>query len=365
MIILAGGSGERLWPVSDDRKPKQFMALSDGISFLQAAIQRAAALSISDTICIITRRSWIDLAVEEVVSLSEKMGLPDLPGKVLVMGEPFGKNTAPAIAWYCRYLEIEGRADSANILLMASDHIIESQEQFTRDAMTASLYSSQNNLVSFSIVPTHPATGYGYIKAGERLVNPDGTPSSAYVVESFREKPDAHTASSYLAQGSYYWNSGIYAFRSDFYMEQIGEHCPALLDAFRKVPGTSTIEAVQGVRVMRSWDGLETAYTASPSISIDYAMSEKCDRSVTVAAGFSWDDVGTWDSMAGYYPDLPENTVSVSASNCFVRSDIPVALCDVHDIIVVIHEGKALVSRRGSSNLVKDALAAMKEKHIQ
>ncbi len=366
VLILAGGSGERLWPVSTPARPKQFMALGDGESFLGSAIRRAWALGVSGEICVVTRRDWIDLVVADVIALAASLNDPAVLDHVLVMSEPCGKNTAPAIYWTAKYLLSLKRRESVNMLMMASDHIIKPVDSFVRDAETASCHAKDQNLVSFAIPPVSPATGYGYIQSDGAMAAPflDATP--AFKVQSFREKPDAATARSYIEDGHYYWNSGLYAFRADFYVELSKElsklYSPEIVESFKNVRYDAQITKKNGVRVLEEPHGLEAAYERTPSISIDYAISEKCERSVAVRASFLWDDVGTWDSLAKYFDELPASAVAVESKNCFVHSEIPVALCGVDDLVVVIRNGKALISRKGETNLVKDALTQLKQK---
>jgi mannose-1-phosphate guanylyltransferase len=370
VLILAGGSGERLWPVSDAAKPKQFMSIGSGESFLQSAIRKAWALNIEGDICVVTRKEWTSLVIDDVRSLASSMRETGLPGKVLVMSEPCGKNTAPAIVWTAHYLSSLKRETPVNILLMASDHVITPEDSFVNDARTAAWHAERGFLVSFSIPPATPATGYGYIRAGNPVPCPLEGASPSFVTDSFREKPDAATAKAWVDDGHYYWNSGIYGFLADFYLEESRKHSPAVSEAFARLGTNYSIEEERGIRVMRSYEGLEEAYRLTPSISIDYAISEKCERSVTVRATFLWDDVGSWDSLSKYFDAVPGptacvgRTAYVESKNCFVLSDIPVALCGVDDLIVVIHEGKALVSRRGETNLVKNALSLLKEKDL-
>jgi mannose-1-phosphate guanylyltransferase len=280
------------------------------------------------------------------------------------MGEPSGKNTAPAVAWACRYFLSLGRPTPSNILMMASDHVIKPTDSFVRDVRAAAFWADKGNLVSFSIPPVTPATGYGYIKAGPALIPEYTDASPAWRVDSFKEKPDEKTAQAYVNDGHYFWNSGIYAFRADFYLEQLALLCPAVSDAFIPVSGNYSIEEQGCVRVVTSYPGVTEAYGKTPSISIDYAVSEKCAASVTIQASFLWDDVGTWDSLEKYFDSLPENTAPVESRNCFVYSDIPIALCGVDDLVVVIRNGRALVAKKGDTNLVKDALSILKEKGL-
>lgn len=365
VVILAGGSGERLWPVSDAQRPKQFMALSNGESFLQSAILRAAALNLEGDICVVTRKDWTDLVVSDVLTLAAREGMADLPSKVLIMSEPCGKNTAPAIVWTSKYLMRARRSKPASVLLMASDHIIKPLDAFVEDVEAASYFADQGNLVTFAIPPTYPATGYGYIKVGRALHCPIVESPSAFKIEYFREKPNEATAREYVDDGHYYWNSGLYAFRADFYLSEIERHSPDVAKAFSALGASCEIETREGIRVMTRYEGLDEAYARSPSISIDYAISEKCETAVTVRASFLWDDVGTWDSLAKYYGGLPKDAFAVDSSDCFVHSDIPVALCGVDGLVIVIRNGKALVARKGETNLVKDALSLMKKAGLE
>ncbi len=364
VLILAGGSGERLWPESSATRPKQFMALPGGETFLQSAMRRAYQLGIEGDILIVTRKDWTDLVVQDVCDLSQRMNEPALRDKVLVMSEPCGKNTAPAIAWTAQYLLAAGRKKPPNILMMASDHIIEDDASFARDAATAAWHADRNCLVTFAIPPVEAATGYGYIEAGDSLECDLPNAGTSFKVATFREKPDAATARAYVDSGRYYWNSGLYAFRADFFLAELKAHSPAVHQAFSGVASKTVIEKRLGVRVMTQCDGLETAYRDTPSISIDYAISEKCTSAVSVRASFGWDDVGTWDSLVKYYPALGNADVSVASSNCFVHADMPVALCGVEGLVVVVKNGRVLVCKKGETNLVNDALALMKQKGL-
>lgn len=361
VVILAGGAGERLWPVSTDTRPKQFLRIAGGTSFLQSAILRAWNLSVSGVIYIITRDSWIDLVVQDILDLAERENLPLLPQKTVVIGEPFGKNTAPALALISRILETDTKDTHANLLVMASDHVINDTDAFTADVETASWFGEQGNLVSFALPPRYPSTGYGYIQAGESLSCPCKNAATAFVTDSFREKPDEETAKQYLETGTYFWNSGLYLFRCDMYLAELEKHAPEIAAAFAETITLSYTKA-DGISIMRNNPDVTTAYKKTPSVSIDYAVSEKCDRSVSVAARFDWDDVGSWDSLIHYLPQTEATCVQVDSDTAYVNSDIPVALCGMDDCIVVIRDGKALVARKGQSNLVKNALAAWKNK---
>ncbi len=361
VVILAGGVGERLWPVSTESRPKQFLRVAGENSFLQSAIERAWSLGVSGNIYVITRATWTDLVVEDIRDLAERKNFPGLPEKTIIMGEPFGKNTAPAAAWISRMLETINPGKGSSILLMASDHVIGNTELFVRDVDTASWFADQNSLVSFAISPRYPSTGYGYITAGTPLECSTENAAKAFTTAAFREKPDEETARRYCAEGNAYWNSGIYAFRCDFYLEELEKHAPKISEAFSQsiLPEYRT---AGGIRVMETHDGVLAAYEATPSVSIDYAVSEKCDRSVSVLARFDWNDVGSWDSLINYLDPETGCASLINSSESYVHSDIPVALCGVENLIVVIRDGKALISRKGQTNLVKEALADLRKK---
>ncbi len=354
VVILAGGSGERLWPLSDTDRPKQFITLDDGSSFLQAALSRALALEVKGTVVIITRESWVPLVIDNALELLRNTGREHLAEKVLVMGEPVGRNTAPPLAWACSYLLALERGYTPNILVMASDHVIAPMESFVRDVRAASRFAEAEKLVSLAIRPTYPATGYGYIKAGppEPCEGLEGV--AAFTVDSFVEKPDFAVASEYLAGGGYFWNSGMYAFRADFFLEELARHRPDVARSFSGIEKADESTDPSGIRVITRSRSVADAYDSVESISIDYAVSEKCARSVSVRATFHWDDVGSWDSFAKYSPSHDSGVMRADSENCFVYSDIPVQLCGVDDLVVVIHGGKALVSRKGKTDIVRN-----------
>lgn len=361
VLILAGGVGERLWPVSTEACPKQFLRVSRGNSFLQSALERAWSLQVSGNIYIITRKTWTDLVLEDIIDLAERKNIPGLSARTVVLGEPFGKNTAPAAAWLSRMLETEHPGTGTSLLLMASDHVIGNTDLFVQDAETASRFADRSKLVSFAIAPRCPSTGYGYITAGAPIESSPGSTERIFETAAFREKPDEQTARRYLREGNAYWNSGLYAFRCDLFLEELEKHAPGIANAFSR-PISPEYRTVQGIRVMEPHDGVLAAYEATSSVSIDYAVSEKCDRSVSVLARFDWDDVGSWDSLVHYLEPETGHAALVNSPGSYVHSDIPVALCGVEDLVVVIRDGKAFIARKGQTELVKNALEELRKK---
>jgi mannose-1-phosphate guanylyltransferase/mannose-6-phosphate isomerase len=362
-VILAGGTGTRLWPASTTKHPKQFLRLSGGQSLFALTLRRAIGLGIGGLVCVVTHKDHAEGILRECAVVSKQERFP--PGRIFVLAEPQGRNTAPAIAWACSALRREGKPEDT-LIVMPADHVIEPLSRFASDVEKAAGLAGEGWLVTFGIPPGGPETGYGYIEAGE--------PSApGFKVRKFKEKPDLATARSFLAQGNHYWNSGMFAFRTDRFLEELERHAPAvsrpLLDASAyETPRGSSAE--DRVILLPATEAVEGAYRKVPSISIDYAVMERSDRCAVVPAGFSWSDVGSWDVVAEQFAAEPEEgapgggaaEVAVDATGNFVLSDLPVALAGVSDLIVVVKNGAVLVCRKGRSQLVKEVVQALKEK---
>ncbi len=356
IVILAGGSGTRLWPASVPSCPKQFMTLENGLSFLQTAVYRALLLEPEGSILIITRADLERPVIEDCRHLAENLEIscPDyarmLREKTVIILEPCARSTAPALALACRYAELRERDKTSCMLVMTSDHVISPAEAFLKDAEKAALLARGSRLVCFAVPPNGPSPDYGYMK-GEPLPPENGGEAGGSVLKivSFREKPDEETATRWLAEGGYYWNSGMYAFRCDFFMKELEKHQKEIIRAFSALGNSFRCERKKSFAVISHWDGLAQAYGNSPSISADYAVSEKCSDTVAVKVSFSWDDVGNWDAFSRCLGKNSAHTVSVESSNNFIYSDIPVALCGVNGLIVVIKNGQSLVLQKGKS----------------
>jgi mannose-1-phosphate guanylyltransferase/mannose-1-phosphate guanylyltransferase/mannose-6-phosphate isomerase len=292
--------------------------------------------------------------------------------RMVLIPEPLAKNTAPAIlcgALYSRFLSPEDRP----LLVLTSDHIIRPLERFTADAAAAAAFARQDRLVVFGIPPTAPETGFGYIQTGEALPVPDSAgrapvdwKPAAFRAASFREKPDRETAEDFLSAGNFYWNSGMFAFSPRFIIEEFRRIAPDLLRPFDGLRSPGEGEREGGIRVLRAWEGLGEAYAGTGSISFDYAVAEKCTRTVMIAAGFAWQDVGSWDEYAKLLGDRSAEVYRSDAEGCFVDADIPVALCGVKDLLVVVRSGKnggppaVLISGKGKSQKVREIVEQIK-----
>jgi mannose-1-phosphate guanylyltransferase/mannose-6-phosphate isomerase len=358
-VILAGGAGTRLWPASTRKHPKQFLRLGRGQSLFAMTLQRAIGLGINGTICVVTHRDHAEAVVQESVEVLQGENFP--PGRVLVLAEPEGRNTAPAIAYACTVLRRSG-SGADTLIVMPADHIIEPLSVFAEDVGRAALLAEQGWLVTFGIPPQRPETGYGYIETAEPL-------DPGFRVRKFKEKPDEATARSFIAQGNHYWNSGMFAFRADRYLEELQTHTPEVARVFLEtsIPEVPRKGAKAEAPVLVPTDtALEAAYGKSPSISIDYAVMEHSERSAVVPGGFSWSDVGSWDVVAELSGSEPQagsvgSPVVVEANNNYVLSDLPVALAGVEDLIVVVKNGTVLICRRGKSQLTKNVVQILEE----
>ncbi|GHV72943.1 hypothetical protein AGMMS49940_02450 [Spirochaetia bacterium] len=368
-IIMAGGSGTRLWPASNSKTPKQFLSVHAGGSFFNDAVERALAVTGEDgRVIIIAGKAH----VPHVIRVCGKYRAEE-KSRLVLIPEPLAKNTAPAIACGAFYAGGENRGDR-NVLVLTSDHIIQPPAVFKADALTAAAFSAQGNLAVFGIPPRGPDTGYGYIETGDRLAGPSGAVETAvYKVRSFREKPVKAVAEAFLSAGNYYWNSGMFGFSTRFILEEFRRNAPAIFNAFEALaaPGPSAYTVEGGIRVLSKWPGLEEAYRTAPGISVDYAIAEKCSRTVAAAARFEWFDVGSWDEYVRIASDHAAQgsgaeVYAQDSSGCFVDADLPVALCGVDDLIVAVRSGKdggpgaVLIAKKGATQGVKGIVEQIK-----
>jgi len=356
---MAGGSGTRLWPASNSKLPKQFLPADDKKSFFSLALERA--LSLGERVIVITGETHIPHVITDAAKLtaSEKK-------RVIIIGEPVAKNTAPAIACAVVYSRFSGPC--RNMLVLTSDHIIKPLNVFKSDAALAATAagdgkSPAGKLVIFGIPPARPETGYGYIetvsKSGEK---------GALTVAAFHEKPDPQTAKKYATNKNFYWNSGMFAFNSAFISEQFRSLAPDVFLPFEKLkePKASDLIITKGVRVLSNWKGLENAYKKSKSISFDYAIAEKCGKTAMIRTNFEWIDIGNWEEYVKICGKTGSLVFNTESDTCFVDSDIPVALAGVKDLIIVIRNGKngapasALITRKGHTQKIRDIVDQIK-----
>lgn len=342
-VVMAGGTGSRLWPLSRQLRPKQFLSFSNETTMLQQTLFRLNGLEQQPPI-IICNEEHRFLAAEQLRQANIK------DGQIIL--EPVGRNTAPAVALAALAAIQEG--EDPLLLVLAADHLIQDVQQFHVSINQSIILAEQDYLVTFGVVPTHAETGYGYLHQGQELGN-------GFKVNRFVEKPDANTAANYLASGEYLWNSGMFLFRASLYLTELEKHQPEMLKACRAAMADTTND-LDFTRI----DAV--AFAQSPNESIDYAVMEKTDKAVVVPLDALWNDIGSWSSLwdvsekceAGniYHGDvLDEDT-----HNTLVWSDSRlVATVGVEDLVIVETKDAVLVAHKDKAQDVKKIVQQLKE----
>jgi mannose-1-phosphate guanylyltransferase len=336
-VILSGGSGTRLWPMSRDHQPKQFLPLTAELTMFQLTLDRVNDPERYGEAIVVANARHADLID---MQMAER--------KAVLVLEPLARNTAPAIA----LAAIAAGSGDAPLLIMPSDHVIADIEAFNLAIDAAMPLVKQGWLATFGIKPDAPETGYGYIRLGEEIV------PRAFRVVYFVEKPDAVTAASMVASGDHVWNGGIFLFRADAYLNALAKHAPAMLAAVQQ----SMDKAVQhGTRILPDRE----AFSASPSDSIDYAVMEKADRVAVVPVAMGWSDVGSWDALHTLGADCDGHAhhgdvIALDTSNCLIRSDsVRITAVGISDLIIVASGDSVLIMPRGQSQQVKRIVEAI------
>jgi len=343
VIIMAGGAGKRLWPASMGRRPKQFLRVEGDSSLFRGTLDRAFNLGITGLVYVVTHKDHVDAAVEECSMLSTERR-----SRIVILAEPVSRNTAPALALAAARMNLDGRSDET-CLVMPADHLIAPPEDFSASVITASEEARKGFIVPFGIIPDSPATGYGYIESGAAC---DG----GFDVQSFQEKPDIDTAEKYVSSGRYFWNAGLFTYRNDVFQAELASCTPEISEVFINPDETwFDFSTREEVKIYLPSDTLSKLYENCPGISMDYAVMEKTKKIRMVKAGFSWNDVGSWDVIAELGNASEKPVYSYESEGNFVYSDIPVALCGVEDLIVVVANNRVMVCKKGMSQLVKNA----------
>lgn len=344
-VILSGGAGTRLWPVSREQHPKPFMHLADGQSLLQKTFLRAAALPGVEHVLTVTNRDLVFKTKDEYAEVNAAA----MPTAFIL--EPFGRNTAPALAAAALWAEKHIGAD-VKLLVLAADHLISKSDAFARAVAEACELAEQGKMVTFGIQPTAPETGFGYIEA------------EGNTVLRFVEKPSLDKAAEFLASGRYLWNSGMFCFRVDAVLRELSEHAQSVLESVQNCMGASTEFQEGGVSQVEL---RAEAFEYAPDISIDYALMENSTEVAVVPCDIGWSDIGTWTALSDLQAADPLGNRIVGealvhdARNCYVQSPTRiVGLVGVHDLIVVDTPDAVLIADRNRAQDVKQIASQLK-----
>ena len=349
-VIMAGGAGLRLWPLSRQNHPKQLLRLFSGASLLRQSYERVAALLRPEQIHVITRQTYLPMVAEELPELSEAN----------LMGEPVGRDTANAVALAAAV--IAQRDPDAVIGMFTADHIITPSDQF-RSAVDLAYRMAEEHadaLVTMGIRPTRPDTNYGYVCRGERVGE------GVFAVKRFTEKPQMAEAMTYFSSGEYYWNSGMFTWRASTILEELKEHLP------------QTYEAVS--EIATAWQGdarqqkLESFYPSLTKISIDYAVMERAKRVLVVEMGCYWVDVGSWSALEAVIQADPDGNVSAcdrvmhlgSRGNIVISEEEHlIATIGVDDLVIVHSPDATLVCKRRDAQRIKELVENVQKEYGQ
>lgn len=352
-VILSGGAGSRLWPVSREGHPKPFMKLPDGQTLLEKTYRRAINLpgvisgDFKSKVLTVTNRDYYFMSRDLLAKV-------DAQGEFLL--EPFGRNTAPAIALAAYRLKSKFGGNVV-MLIMPSDHLIADENSFAGCVQKAVDLAQEDYLVTFGVKPTGPETGFGYIECGETI-------SNGFLVKQFVEKPDAQTAQGYLDAGNYFWNSGMFCFKVATFLEELKKHAPELANYAE-----------------RCWDSIpnngnesnhleipESIFKNAPNDSIDYVLMEKSSRVAVVPGSFGWNDIGSWNAVRDLAPPDASNNRSigeaifVNSSNTFIQAeDHLVAAVGLNNLMIIDTPDALLVANPDCAQDVKVVVSKLKE----
>jgi mannose-1-phosphate guanylyltransferase len=354
-VIMAGGSGTRFWPRSRERFPKQFLTLEGARSLLQGAYDRIGPLVGPERVMVVTN------ALQHAQTLQQ---LPMLDAN-RVVGEPMGRDTAACIALAAEVIRRED--PDANLIVLAADHLIKPAERFMEAVSAADqfLNTHPDAIITFGIKPTNPSTAYGYLNRSASESKRVGG-ATVHRLASFHEKPNLETAHKFLAAGTYFWNSGIFAWKAATILGEIEKHQPAIAAAVGRI-ADAWRETNRDAVFARE-------YAEAPRISIDFAVMEKTDKPVyMIEASFEWDDVGSWLALDRLHaPDAQGNvsvgkTLAVNAEGCTIVSagDHLIAALGVEHLIIVHTPDATLVADKRQEQSVKKLIDELKARGME
>lgn len=348
-VIISGGSGERLWPVSSTSFPKPFIRMQDGQSLIQKAFLRAVSQSDVTEVLTVTNRDHYFKTRSEYNAVNENKIATSF------ILEPVGRNTAPAIAMAASYARtIYG--DDTILLVLSADQLISNVEAFSQAIIEAKKLAEKNHLVTFGVTPTRPETGYGYIERGD-----------GYMVKRFVEKPDLATAEKYVSGGNHLWNAGIFCFKAGVFLRELELHSPQIAQAIKIAAPDNWTQAAYNYIELK-----EKTFSAIPNISVDYAVMEKSKNVTVVACDIGWNDIGSWNAMSQLLnADTNENRLVGEvyvhdSSNCFIQSSGRIiAAVGVRNLIIIDTPEALLITDNEQAQHVKQVVSQIKKhKHV-
>lgn len=343
-VIMAGGAGTRFWPISRSDRPKQFLDILDtGKTFIRSTFERLSPFIPADNFLVVTNNIYKNLVLEQIPEIKATQ----------ILAEPLGRNTAPCIAYAA--FRLKATAPDATMIVTPSDHLILDEPAFHEVVNEAVNFASSNDaLVTIGVKPTRPATGYGYIQVGKPV---EGT--GMHKVKTFTEKPNLELAKAFLASGEFFWNSGIFVWKTKAILDAIAEFLPDTYQLF------ASIDSEYGTT--REQDGIEHIYPECRAISIDYGIMEKADNVYVRCGDFGWSDIGTWGSMYEYskkddHGNAGGNTVFFESEKCLVRvPEGKLAVIEgLKDFIVVDTDDVLLVCPKENEQNIKKFIDTVK-----
>ncbi|MBL7058273.1 mannose-1-phosphate guanylyltransferase/mannose-6-phosphate isomerase [Patescibacteria group bacterium] len=335
-IILCGGSGTRLWPLSRKNYPKQFLKLYSDKSLLQETFIRINSLIHANNIYFVTNKENYFNVFNQIRDIYYNFP------KDNILVEPISLNTAPAISLAIKFLtEIKHIPPHEPIIALPSDHCIRNNNKYI-DLLQIAISELSDKIGTIGITPTKPETEYGYIKKGQKNKN-------HFIVEAFKEKPDKLKAEEYMLSGDYVWNAGMYIFNAKSYIQEINKHCPEIFNLLKT-----------------TYSNFKENFGSLTNISIDYAITEKSERAIVFEGDFGWTDIGSFDALA----DITKNNeklITHNSKNIFAHSENNrlIAAVGVEDLIIIETNDSILIQKKGESSQVKEVVNKLKEKNIK